>query len=121
VLADAVSITVGYHNYGPTNDAAYAENMRVADRILKGWIDALVPENQISTHSLSIERVSDNDLKETDAADRKQRQWEATQGRSSRWNEGATGQRRRQPNSVPFISNISFSPRLCGSVASFFL
>jgi len=69
VLADAVSVTVGYHNYGPTNDAAYAENMRVADQILKGWIDAGVPENQISTHSLSMERVSDNDLKETGAAE----------------------------------------------------
>lgn len=79
VLADAVSITVGYHNYGPTNDAAYAENMRIADQILKSWIDAGVPENQISTHSLSMERVSDSDLKETDAADRKQRQFEATQ------------------------------------------
>lgn len=79
VQADLVTITVGYHNFGPTNDVAYADNVRVADQILKAWTSVGVPEDQISTHSLSLSRVSDSDLREMDAADRKEKQFEATQ------------------------------------------
>lgn len=79
VEADLVSITVGYHNFGPTYAVAYADNMRVADQILKAWTSAGVPEDQISTHSLSLSRISDDDLKDMNGADRKQRQFEATQ------------------------------------------
>jgi uncharacterized protein YggE len=79
VQADLVSITVGYHNFGPTYEVAYAENMRVADQILKAWTSAGVPEDQISTHSLSLSRVSDSDQRDMDVTDRKEKQFEATQ------------------------------------------
>jgi len=79
VQADLVSITVGYHNWGPTHDAAYQENMRVADQIWKAWTSAGVPRDQISTEELSTNPVSDGDLRSYAAADRKERQFEAVQ------------------------------------------
>lgn len=79
VEADLVSITVGYHNFSPTHDAAYADNLRVADQILKAWNDAGLPLNAVSTQSLSLTSVSEDDLKEMAPADRKQKQFEATQ------------------------------------------
>jgi uncharacterized protein YggE len=79
VEADLVSITVGYHNFSPTYDAAYADNLRVADRILKAWNDAGLPQSAVSTHSLSLASVSEEDLKEMAPPDRKQKQFEATQ------------------------------------------
>ncbi|HEY7825705.1 MAG TPA: SIMPL domain-containing protein [Candidatus Acidoferrales bacterium] len=77
--ADLASITVGYHNWGPTHDAAYQENMRVADNIWKVWISAGGPRDQISTEELTTKQVSNDDLKSYPAADRKERQFEAVQ------------------------------------------
>jgi uncharacterized protein YggE len=79
VQADLVSITVGYENYGPTHEVAYNENVRAASQILKAWAGAGIPENQISTQSLSLVHVPGNDLKEVPIAERKQKQYEATQ------------------------------------------
>jgi uncharacterized protein YggE len=80
VQADLASITVGYHNWGPTHDAAYQENMRVADQIWKAWTSAGVPRDQISTEELTTNPVSENDLKSYPVADRKDKQFEAVQG-----------------------------------------
>jgi uncharacterized protein len=77
--ADLVSIEVGYHNWGPTHDAAYDENMRVAEAILKAWTDAGVSQKEISTQELSSNAVSAQDLKEIPPAERKDKQFEATQ------------------------------------------
>jgi uncharacterized protein len=77
--ADLVSIEVGYHNWGPTHDAAYDENMRVAAGILKAWTDAGVSQKEISTQELSSNAVSDQDLKEIPPAERKEKQYEAMQ------------------------------------------
>ena len=79
IEADLVSVTVGYHNYGTTHEATYNENLRVADEILKSWMDAGLATVDVSTHSLTLSRVSDDDLKNTDASERKQKQFEATQ------------------------------------------
>jgi len=79
VRADLVSITVGYENYGPTHEATYNENVRAASQILKAWAGAGVPENQISTQSLSLVHVPENELKEVPVAERKQKQYEAIQ------------------------------------------
>lgn len=79
VQADLVSITVGYHNWGPTHDAAYDDNMRVAEQILKVWTDAGVPQKEISTEDLSSNPVSSDDLTGIPASERKDRQYEAMQ------------------------------------------
>jgi len=79
VQADLVSITVGYHNWGPTHDAAYQDNMRVADQVLKAWTASGVPRNEISTQELTTNPVSDSDLQSYSVADRKGRRYEAVQ------------------------------------------
>jgi uncharacterized protein YggE len=79
VEADLVSITVGYHNWGPTHDAAYRENMRFADQVLKAWTDAGIPQKDISTQDLSSNPVSATDLNAMTANERKERQYEAVQ------------------------------------------
>ena len=79
VSADLVSITVGYHNWGPTHDAAYNENMRIADQILKSWTNAGIPQKDISTSELSSNPVADNELNAMTPAERKEKQYEAVQ------------------------------------------
>lgn len=79
VVADLVSITVGYHSWGPTHDAAYNENMRFADKILKAWTDAGIPQKDISTQELSSNPVSASDLNGMTASERKERQYEVAQ------------------------------------------
>src|SRR5580704_15010535 len=53
VVADRVTITIGYRNYGPTHDEAFANNSRIADRILSSWKRAGVVEKNIATSALT--------------------------------------------------------------------
>lgn len=75
VTADLVTITVGYHNYGPTHDVAFAENVRTAAAILKAWKDVGVPDKDISTNSLTSRPTSEDELGGSPPADRKQKQY----------------------------------------------
>jgi uncharacterized protein YggE len=79
VVADRVTITVGYRNYGPTHDEAFADNSRVADRILKSWKSAGIVEKNISTNNLSSGATSESQWKELAPAERKHRQYEVFQ------------------------------------------
>lgn len=79
VTADRVTITVGYHNYGPTHDAAFSENARVAARILKAWKVAGVPEKEIATNALISHPTGEDDLKDMTPAERKEKQYEVNQ------------------------------------------
>ena len=80
VVADRVTITVGYRNYGPTHEEAFANNSRIADRILKSWKAAGVDEKSISTSTLSSRTVTpESDWKELTPTERKQRQYEVFQ------------------------------------------
>jgi uncharacterized protein len=79
VTADRVTITVGFRNYGPTHEAAFAENARIAAQILKAWTDAGVPQKSISTSVLNSHATSEDDLKDMASADRKQKQYEIGQ------------------------------------------
>jgi len=79
ITADRVTITAGYHNYGPTHEAAFADNSRIAAQILKAWTDAGVPQKSISTNALNSKATSEDDLKDMTSADRKQKQYEVDQ------------------------------------------
>ncbi|MFZ0881997.1 MAG: SIMPL domain-containing protein [Candidatus Acidiferrales bacterium] len=79
VTADRVTVTAGYHNYGPTHEAAYAENAQIAAQILKAWKDAGVAQRDISTSVLSSHATSDDDLKDMAPSERKQKQYEVDQ------------------------------------------
>jgi uncharacterized protein len=79
VTAARVTITAGYHNYGPTHDAAFAENARIAAHILKAWTDAGLAQKEIVTNTLTSRLVSENELRDLPLADRKQMQYEVDQ------------------------------------------
>jgi len=78
-LADRVTITVGYRNYGPTHDQAFADNASVAARILKSWKDAGIAEKTISTDELISRAVPESSSRDWAEADRKQKQYQVFQ------------------------------------------
>jgi uncharacterized protein len=79
ITADRVTITTGYHSYGPTHEAAFADNARVAAQILKAWVDAGVAQKSISTNALNSRATAEDDLKDMTPADRKQKLYEVAQ------------------------------------------
>jgi uncharacterized protein YggE len=54
--AEIAVLAIGYHNFGVTQDAAFQENVRVADRITKALLDAKVPKANIETEKLQLIR-----------------------------------------------------------------
>ena len=52
--AEVATLAIGFHNYGPTQDAAFRENVRNADRIIKALLDAKVPKAAIETDKLQL-------------------------------------------------------------------
>jgi uncharacterized protein YggE len=79
ISADRVTITAGYRNYGPTHDAAFAENARIAAQILKAWTDAGLPQKDIATNALSSRLTSDIELRDMSPEERKQKEYEVDQ------------------------------------------
>jgi uncharacterized protein YggE len=79
VTADAeiAVLEIGYHNYAPTQDAAFYENVRVADQITKALLDAKIPKTNIETEKLRLSRT-DIDEKWTPEM-KKERQFTAEQ------------------------------------------
>lgn len=56
VAADIATIKIGYQNLSAAKDAAYAENSRTANKIIKAILDAGVPKEAIETESLKLEQ-----------------------------------------------------------------
>jgi uncharacterized protein YggE len=75
--AEIAVLAIGYHNYGPTQDAAFQENVRAAERITKALLDAKVPKANIETERLQLAR---KEIDEKWTADmKKERQFVAEQ------------------------------------------
>lgn len=75
--AEVAVLAIGYQNYGLTQDAAFRENIRVAERITKAWLDAKVPKANIETDKLQLTRA---EIDEKWTADmKKERQFSARQ------------------------------------------
>jgi len=55
--AEVAVLEIGYHNFGITQDAAFQENVRVAERITKALLDAKVPKANIETEKLHLART----------------------------------------------------------------
>jgi len=70
-------LTVGYHNYSPTQETAFQENVRTADRITKALLDSGIPKANIETQKLRLGRA-EIDEKWTPEM-KKDRQFEAAQ------------------------------------------
>ena len=54
VAADTATVKIGYQNLSATKDAAYAENTRMANKIIQAILDAGVPKEAIETESLKL-------------------------------------------------------------------
>src|SRR6185312_11945330 len=60
VTADAeiAILEIGYHNYATTQDAAFEENVRIANKITKALLDAHIQKENIETEKLQLNRVN---------------------------------------------------------------
>jgi uncharacterized protein len=75
--AEVAVLAIGYHNYGVTQDTAFQENVRGAERITKALLDAKVPKANIETDKLQLSRT---EIDEKWTADmKKERQFTAGQ------------------------------------------
>jgi uncharacterized protein YggE len=74
---EVATITLGYQNYAPTKDAAYQENIRVANEVTNALLSGGVPKSALETESLRVQRV-ELDEKWT-VAEKKERQFQASQ------------------------------------------
>jgi uncharacterized protein YggE len=76
---DIAAITFGSETYGATHDAAYLENLRIADQIVKALLDSGVSREQIESHKLSLDVQNENDQKNLTVEQRSQRHYMAHQ------------------------------------------
>lgn len=61
VDAEVAILHIGCDNYGPTKDAAFQENARIANAITKAMLDAKIPKAAIETELLRLEHVDPNE------------------------------------------------------------
>ncbi len=77
VAPDLARVAIGYHNYGRTQDAAYNENVRIAEQIAKAFSAAGVPKENIQTESIQLSPAMQNE--KWSPEERQERQFEASQ------------------------------------------
>jgi uncharacterized protein YggE len=75
--AEVAVLAIGYHNYAPTQDAAFQECVRVSDKITQALLAAGIPIANIETDKLRLRRTEPDD--KWTAEMKKDRQFEAQQ------------------------------------------
>jgi uncharacterized protein YggE len=75
--AEVAVLAIGYHNYAPTQEAAFRENLRVAEQITGALLKAKIAADNIETEKLRLARV-EGDEKWTEQM-KKERSFEAQQ------------------------------------------
>lgn len=55
--AEVAVLSIGYHNYAPTQDQAFRENVRLADQITRALLQAKIPEGNIESEKLQLSRI----------------------------------------------------------------
>jgi uncharacterized protein YggE len=75
--AEIALLTIGYHNFAATQDTAFQENVRTAEKITKALLDAKVPKVSIETEKLQLTRVEIDEKWTPDM--KKERQFTAAQ------------------------------------------
>lgn len=80
VTADAeiAILDIGYHNFAPSQDAAFRDNLRVAEQITQALLQAKIPANNIETEKLRLGLTQVTDEKWAEEM-KKQRAFEAQQ------------------------------------------
>lgn len=61
VEAEVAVLSLGHTDYGRTSDAAFADNVRAADRILQALGQAGVPKGSIETLGFRVDRAEPNE------------------------------------------------------------
>jgi uncharacterized protein len=59
--AEVAVLVIGYHNYAPTQEAAFQENIRASDQITKALLGAGISKSNIETEKLRLGRVEQDD------------------------------------------------------------
>ncbi len=59
VIAEVATVKIGCQSQAATKDAAYAENTRIANKVIQALLDAGVPKEAIETETLNLEREQD--------------------------------------------------------------
>lgn len=75
--AEVAVLSIGYHNYAPTQDQAFRENVRLADQITHALLQAKILEGDIESEKLQLSRI-EPDQKWTEEM-KKERAFEAQQ------------------------------------------
>jgi uncharacterized protein YggE len=75
--AEVAVLDIGYHNYAPSQDAAFRENVRTAEQITQALLRAKISRDSIETEKLRLGRV-ESDEKWTEEM-KKERRFEAQQ------------------------------------------
>jgi uncharacterized protein len=75
--AEVAVLAIGFHNYGLTQDAAFRENVRAAEKIVNALMEAKIVPANIETDKLNLARM-DPDPRWTEEM-KKQRVFEAQQ------------------------------------------
>ena len=75
--AEVASLAIGYHNYGPTQEAAFRENVRIAEQITQALLRAKISAANIETDKLRLGRIDADDKWPEEM--KKQRAFEAQQ------------------------------------------
>lgn len=55
--AEVAELAIGYHNYAPTQETAFRENVRIADQIIQALLHAKIPSSSIETDKVRLDRV----------------------------------------------------------------
>jgi hypothetical protein len=80
VDSEVAIIGLGYHNYGRTKDATFADNARIANHITQALLDAGIPKEDIQTERVQLGQTEPEEEWPPDL--RAERQFEASQS----WN-----------------------------------
>ena len=75
--AEVAVLAIGYHNYGLTQDAAFRENVRAAEKIASAILATKIPEGNIETEKLSLGRAQIDD--KWNESMKRERQFQAEQ------------------------------------------
>jgi hypothetical protein len=75
--AEVAVLAIGYHNYGLTQDLAFHENVRAAEKIASAILAAKIPEGNIETEKLSLGRAQIDD--KWNESMKRERQFQAEQ------------------------------------------
>jgi len=59
VIAEIATLKIGCQNEAATKDVAYAENTRIANKVIQALLDSGVPKQAIETETLNLEQEQD--------------------------------------------------------------